>query len=228
MEEERASSLRGAENITEGADLCRRAVIIGGAPVGDYDRARSFLRPGDFMIYCDSGLVHREGLGRQPDLVIGDFDSHENPRLSAETIVLPRAKDDTDTFYAAKEAARRGYDEFLLLGVFGGRLDHTMANLSILLWLYNRGKKAAALDDYSEMEIVGSDPVLIPDSYPYFSLVAAAGPASGVTVRNAKFPLEDGVILPEYQYAVSNEALPGRAAEVSAREGRLLLIKDRV
>ena len=205
----------------------RRAVIIGGAPVADYALVREFLRPDDFFIYCDSGLIHRDGLGAAPDLVIGDFDSHENPHLSAETIVLPRAKDDTDTFYAAKEAVRRGFEEFLLLGVIGGRLDHTMANLSILLWLYRRGKRAAALDDYSELEIVGSGPAYIPDRYPYFSLLCVDGPASGISVRNAKFPLEDGVIVPEYQYGVSNEVLPGRTAEVSVREGCLLLIKDR-
>ena len=103
----------------------------------------------------------------------------------------------------------------------------TMANLSILLWLYRRGKRAAALDDYSELEIVGSGPAYIPDRYPYFSLLCVDGPASGISVRNAKFPLEDGVIAPEYQYGVSNEVLPGRTAEVSVREGCLLLIKDR-
>ena len=206
----------------------RRAVIIGGAPVADYARVRGFLRPDDFCIYCDSGLNHMEGLRAAPDLVIGDFDSHVNPHLPAETIVLPRAKDDTDTFYAAKEAAGRGFEEFLLIGVIGGRLDHTLANLSVLLWLYQRGKRAWAVDDYSEMEIVGSGPAYIPDRYPYFSLLCVDGPASGITVRNAKFPLEDGEITPGYQYGVSNEALPGMTAQVSVREGCLLLVKDRV
>ena len=224
--------VNGGDGLSSGDKLnCghagRRAVIIGGAPAADYALMREFLRPDDFFIYCDSGLIHREGLGAAPDLVIGDFDSHENPHLSAETIVLPRAKDDTDTFYAAKEAVRRGFDEFLLLGVIGGRLDHTLANLSILLWLFERGAKASAVDDFSEMEIVGTRTAFIPDSYPYFSLVSLAGRAGGITVKNAKFPLQDGEIRSDYQYGVSNEVLPGKTAEVSVREGRLLLIRDR-
>ena len=109
-----------------------RCVVVGGADIQDYDRARGALRTDDFLIYCDSGLRHLPGLGAQPDLIIGDFDSWENPRAAAETIVLPVVKDDTDTAYAVKEALRRGYSDFLLLGVIGGRLDHSLANLQLL------------------------------------------------------------------------------------------------
>ena len=79
----------------------RRCVIVGGADIGSYERARGYLREDDYLIYCDSGLRHMEGLGREPSLVVGDFDSHENPHLDVETIVLPVAKDDTDTVSAS-------------------------------------------------------------------------------------------------------------------------------
>lgn len=39
---------------------------------------------------------------------MGDFDSHNNPNLDVETIVLPCEKDDTDTVFAVKEALKRG------------------------------------------------------------------------------------------------------------------------
>ena len=51
--------------------------------------------------------------------------------------------------------------------------------------------------------------------------------AAGITVRNAKYPLENATIDCEYQYGISNEVLPGKTAEVSVGEGRLLLIKIR-
>ena len=202
-----------------------RCVIIGGADIGRYDRVRAHLREDDFYICCDSGLKHREGLGIVPDLIVGDFDSFERPRLSTETVVLPREKDDTDTAFGVKEALRRGFQEFLLIGVIGGRLDHTLGNLSLLLLLEARGMKAAALDDGSEMEIVSHEPVWIEDRYPYFSLLNISGLAQGVTVRNAKFPLTNGEITCEYPYGISNEVLPGQTAEVSVERGRLLLIK---
>ena len=143
----------------------RRCVIVGGADIGQYDRIRAYLREDDFYICCDSGLKHREGLGIVPDLIVGDFDSHENPCLDIDTIVLPCEKDDTDTVFAAKEALKRGFQDFLLVGIIGGRLDHTLGNISLLLMLDGQGKKAVALDDYSEMEIVSGRPVPIEDRY---------------------------------------------------------------
>lgn len=203
----------------------KRCVIIGGADIRRYDRVRTYLREGDFYICCDSGLKHREGLGITPDLVVGDFDSHENPHLVAETIVLPREKDDTDTVFAVKEALRRGFQDFLLVGVTGGRLDHTLGNLSLLLLLDTHGKSAMAVDDWSEMEIVSDRPVRVEDRYPYFSLLNISGLAQGVTIQNAKFPLSNAEITCEYQYGISNEVLPGTDAEVSVENGRLLLIR---
>ena len=203
----------------------KRCVIVGGAGIDKYDVVRAQLREDDFFVFCDSGLRHMDGLGAAPDLIIGDFDSHENPQMDVETIVLPSEKDDTDTVFAAKEMMRRGFDEFLLVGVIGARLDHTLANLSILLMLDTAGKKAKAVDDYSEMEIVSSESVFIEDLYPFFSLLNITGEAEGVTIRNAKYPLEDASIECEYQYAVSNEVLTGKTAEVSVAKGRLLLIK---
>ena len=203
----------------------RRCVIVGGAGIERYDKVRAQLREDDFFVFCDSGLRHMDGLGVFPDLIIGDFDSHANPQMDAETIVLPSEKDDTDTFFAAKEMVKRGFDEYLLLGVIGARLDHTIANLSILLMLDSAGKQAKAIDDYSEMEIVSSEAAYIEDSYAFFSLLNITGEAEGVTIRNAKYPLDSAAIDCDYQYAVSNDVLPGRTAEVSVAKGRLLLIK---
>ena len=205
----------------------QRCVIICGAEINKYEVVRSYLRPEDFIVCCDSGLKHLDGLSLQPDLIIGDFDSSENPHLPVETIVLPREKDDTDSMAAVREMTKRGFEDFLMLGVFGGRLDHTLENVYVLLWIAVHGGSAMAVDDYSEIEIVTTQkPALIADSYSYFSLVAIAGKAEGVTIQNAKYNLENAVILPEYQYAVSNEPLKEKAACVSVREGRLLLICD--
>lgn len=203
----------------------RRCVVIGGADITRYDRIRAYLREDDFYICCDSGLKHRAGLGIVPDLIVGDFDSHEDPRLETETITLPCEKDDTDTAFAVKEALSRGFEAFLLVGVIGGRLDHTLGNVSLLLMLHSQGKVAVAVDDFSEMEIVDHRPVEIRDRYAFFSLLNISGTAQGITIQNAKYPLSGAEITCEYQYGVSNEVLPGKAARVWVQEGRLLLIK---
>lgn len=205
----------------------KRCVIIGGADIGNYDVIRTHLRDGDFNIFCDSGLYHKEKLGISAHLIVGDFDSHPRPDTAVETIALPREKDDTDTVYAVKEALSRGFEDFLLIGVCGGRLDHTLGNVSILLKLHSAGKSALIVDDFSEMEIVSNEAKYIDDSFPYFSLINIDGTCRGVYEKNAKFPLENGEIDAEYQYGISNEPLPGKTAEVCVKEGRALLVKVR-
>ena len=206
----------------------KRCVIIGGAPIQNYEAVRGYLdKENDYYIYCDCGLKHQEALGAEPNLIIGDFDSHEKPLTETETIVLPHVKDDTDTMYAAKEAVKRGFTDFLLLGVIGARFDHSLANISMLLWLHSHGCHALLADDYSEMEIVGKEPVYVPDSFGYYSLLAVDGRVSGLYEEDAFYPLEDAELTPEFPLGVSNEALPGKSAKIWVENGRLLLIKDR-
>ena len=205
----------------------KRCVIVGGAGINNYDYIRSRLYVDDYIVFCDSGLRHLEPLEVKPSLIVGDFDSHDNPHLDVETVVLPCEKDDTDTVFAVKEAIKRGFDDFLLIGVVGARLDHTLGNVSILLYLDSIGKKGIIIDDYSEMEIVSNEPAYIEDSYAFFSLLNVSGTAKGITIENAKYLLNNAEITCEYQYGVSNEVIPGKTAKVSILEGKLLLIKDR-
>ena len=164
-------------------------------------------------------------LGIRPNLIVGDFDSHENPHLPVETIVLPCEKDDTDTVFAVKEALKRGFDDFLLIGTIGGRIDHTLGNISILLMLDTAGKHALMADDLTELSIISRRPTYIEDDCLYFSLLNISGTARRITVENAKYPLDKGEIICDYQYGVSNEVLPGKTAKVTVEEGRLLLVK---
>ena len=204
----------------------KRCVIVGGADISNYDRINGIISGEDYIIFCDSGLKHMDKIAVNPSLIVGDFDSHENPQLDTETIVLPCEKDDTDTVFAVKEAIRRGYTDFLLIGVIGARLDHTLGNVYILELLDELGLNGIIIDDYSEMELVSQEPAYIDDSYAYFSLINITGIAKGITIENAKYPLKDAEINCGYQYGVSNEVISGKTAKVSVEEGKLLLIKD--
>ena len=203
----------------------RRCVIVGGADISNYDRIIAHIKSDDFVIFCDSGLKHMEKLAVKPSLIVGDFDSHENPHLDVETIVLPCEKDDTDTVFAVKEAIKRGYKEFLLIGVIGARLDHTLGNVYILEYLDQLGYKGRIVDDFSDMELVKDTPVLIDDSYPYFSVLNITGTLQDITIENAKYPLQNAAIQSGYQYGISNEVLKGKTASVKVNIGKGLLIR---
>ena len=211
-----------------------RAVIVCGAKIKDYEWVSSFFKEGDFFIYCDSGLIHEDRFLSATDtrasLIVGDFDSHEKPsdRNDVEIIILPREKDDTDSVYAVKEAINRGFTEVLMIGAIGDRLDHSLVNAYILQFMYERGVKAEIVDDTSVMSLVCKDkPGYIETCFEYFSLITLNGEAKGVTIKNAKFPLCNDVIKPEYQFATSNEVIGEEPAEVTVEEGVLLLMKVR-
>ena len=76
------------------------------------------------------------------------------------------------------------------------------------------------------MRLVSRTPAEIGSEWAFFSLVNIDGSAHGVTIRNAKYELDDAEIPCSFQYATSNEPLPNKTAAVSVREGRLLLICD--
>ena len=203
-----------------------RCVIIGAAPIKNYKKIRSILRPDDFTIVCDGGLNHIKKLKIRPNLIVGDFDSHKNPNLKIETIVLPRQKDDTDSVFALKTAISRGFTDFLFIGMIGNRLDHTLGNFALLIRCYEKNLNALMIDDFSEIQIVGEKEIEISDKYAYFSLLTISGAASGVTIQNAKYPLENATLNPdENQLGVSNEVLKGKTAKVSVKTGILLVVK---
>ena len=123
----------------------KRCVIVGGADINNYEYIKSCLRNDDFIVFCDSGLKHLESLQVKPGLIVGDFDSHDNPQLDVETIVLPCVKNDTDTVFAVKEALKRGIDEFLLIGVVGAGLTIRLVMYLFFFTLICLARKAKSL-----------------------------------------------------------------------------------
>ena len=205
----------------------QRFVIIGGAEIRNYELIRESFGENDYYVYCDCGLKHQEGLGVIPDLIIGDFDSHERPEDLSNVILLPVVKDDTDTIFAVKEGIRRGCEDFLLIGATGGRQDHNLGNIYALLMLKNAGKTAKILDDYSEISIIAAgEECRVKNVWRFFSLLNISGTAKGITISGAKYNLDGAEILPEYQYGISNE-VSGDEAVITLKEGNLLLVCTR-
>ena len=222
----------------------RRCVIVSAGQIENYCHIKKYLQSDDFFIFCDGGLRHAKALEVQPSLIIGDFDSATQEDLlyyskNCQTIKLPRMKDDTDTMFAVKTGLERGFNNFLLLGSMGFRFDHALANASVLLYLFEQKKSATILDDYSLMEVAGTffcdnakdkdfvtKKVFIEDTYSYFSVLTPFGNACGVSIKNAKFPLENAELKSDFQsLGISNEVLKGKRAEVSVTNGLVLVVK---
>ena len=205
-----------------------RCVILSACPV--QPELKRLLRSDDFIIACDAGYRNCERLGCKPDIIVGDFDSAPCPQQNADDIVvLPHVKDDTDTEYAAKLAAQKGFDEVLLLGALGGkRVEHTLANLCTGLGLEQRGVRTTLLDERSRITFVmpGETRRYPKGEYFYLSVFPMEGRAEGVSERGSFYELTDAVLTAGYPLGVSNEYADGSdCITISTRKGALVVVE---
>jgi thiamine pyrophosphokinase len=134
----------------------RALVLTGGGGVPKTMLLEELAKAG-LVVCADSGAVHLAAIGRKPDLLVGDMDSIEAGLLlefeaaGVETIHVSAEKDETDTRLAMDEAISRGASELVLLGALGGRVDHTMGNLMLLVYTAKRGIKAVIRDASCEI-----------------------------------------------------------------------------
>ena len=83
--------------------------------------------PGDLVIAADAGYRACQAAEITPDLLLGDFDSMDQPPDFPNVLRSPVEKDDTDTMLAVKTALQNECKEVFLYGGTGGaRLDHTL------------------------------------------------------------------------------------------------------
>ncbi|NCB30188.1 MAG: thiamine diphosphokinase [Clostridia bacterium] len=182
--------------------------------------------PGDLVIAADGGYEHLRRWGMVPDVVIGDFDSMAAPAHPV-LIRLPREKDETDMAAAVGVGRERGYTVFHLYGGLGALLDHTLANLQLLVGLARAGAQGFLFDDQIiATAIADASFTLPPGTRGRVSVFAYGGTARGVFLRGLKYPLTDATLTDGFPLGVSNEALGG-AACVAVREGTLLLLYPR-
>ena len=186
------------------------------------------VSPGDFVIAADGGCAHLRRWGIVPDFVVGDMDSLAGDlpegvpaaRFSSE-------KDETDMELALHEGLRRGFRQFELLGACGGRPDHTMANVQLLVQAAQQGASAVlhmggwhctalcAPGNNSSLKLKGKGTV---------SIFAYGAQANGITITGMKYPLDGETLDGAIPRGTSNE-LDGKG-EISLAEGTLLCCWD--
>lgn len=201
-----------------------RCVIIGAS--GDMQKnIKQKVKDDDYVICADGGYDIAVSNGITPNLVVGDFDSIENTIKEGIPIIkLPCEKDDTDMMFCAKKAIEWGYTEVLLLAATGKRLDHTIANLSVLLFLVKNGTKAYISDDLTDIYIVVSGKFFVYGNKPTTVSVMPFGTEScTVTYNGLKYPLIKGEIKADFPLGISNELI-SKEAEIIVDSGPAMII----
>ena len=185
----------------------RTLIVLGGDPPARELLSRACAWA-ELVIAADRGLDAFRDEARLPDLILGDMDSVSGDVLSRfESIVperrLPCMKDDTDGQDALKTAMERKGSDIVFLGALGGRLDHALGNLGLLLYAVHRNVRARIMDDGVTVEAVPG--TLRISGMPGDTVsVMPIGPAGGITLQGFQYPLVNGNLVSENTLGISN------------------------
>jgi thiamine pyrophosphokinase len=208
--------------------MAELTIVIAG---GDPPVADRVIPPHGSVIAADGGLDHIYALGLSVDLVVGDLDSVSAgalERARREGVAIdhhPIAKEETDLELALGHACARGATQVLVLGVGGGRLDHSLGNLLLL-----------GSERFASIELdawIGQATVSVVHAYrrislragDLVSLFAVGGPAFGVTTHGLEYPLRCETLTPGSSRGISNVVVDGPIM-IEVADGVLLAVQS--
>jgi thiamine pyrophosphokinase len=201
----------------------QRIIIFANGELPDLHKARALIRKDDTIICADGGIRHALALDLRPDLMIGDMDSAQKEdfqrlkRAGVAIELFPHDKNETDLELAIQRAIGLNPMQLIIVGGLGGRLDQTLANLSLL-----------RLDDGVEEVLVCRDQIQVQGKRgDIVSLMPWGGAVDEVQTIHLKWPLHKETLYPDRTRGVSNEMFGG-SASVSIGSGLLLVVHRRV
>lgn len=214
----------------------RRKVIfiVAGGPLADllflHRRIRE-TNPAE-VICADGGARHLLALGMAPRTVIGDMDSLPKQVLDdllasgCRILRYPARKEETDTELALRYALERKPDEIEIHGALGGRIDHTLANISLLIMAARAGIKTRIIDETTELFVVYEETEIRGTPEDIVSLFPLTTEVKGITLEGFEYPLEKATMEIGKPYGISNRLLSNKGT-IFVSAGYLLVVKSR-
>lgn len=200
----------------------KKCAIISGAPEEDVSYYSKYLQD-RFIICADSGYKKCLRFGASPDLIIGDFDSSDKPSPDCELITLNPRKDYTDTFHCVMEAIDRGYNDIVILGGIGSRIDHTYSNIMSVVHCFDRNIECSLINNNNVLKIASGETIIKKGDFKYFSLFALFEKCEGLSIIGAEYDLDCVDIEPYGQLTQSNE-FKNDEVKITIKKGKIILI----
>lgn len=189
------------------------------AEVGRLDLGRKVL-----VVAADGGALSALEHGISPDIVVGDFDSiGETDRdRFGDCEWLHRPEQDSNDLEKALIVCReRGIRRLTVLGATGGRLDHTLTNLSVLA-RYDCVFELTVLDRYGRLFLVRERWTHAGRPGQTISLMPL-GRVEGVRTEGLRWELDDATLAVGEREGLSN-VMEGDAVTISIRSGLLAVM----
>lgn len=165
---------------------------------------------------------------------VGDFDSvndEERHILSQQLNIHPvkAEKDDTDLGLGVAQAVAEGYKEINIYGATGGRLDHFMGVIQLLLKpeYINKGVKFKIIDTQNEITLLtpGCYTVDFNSNYPYISFIPMSGEPV-ISLTGFKYELQQEKLEVGSTLTISNEVKHERG-NIEISHGHVLQMRSK-
>lgn len=206
-----------------------RGLIVGSGESAGGERFRKEVEQADCIICADGGARYFLRANLYPDILLGDMDSIHPGDLSrmqaagVEIVRHPPKKNDTDMALAVQLLIEKGADSIRMIGATGTRLDHTLANMSLLVSLAEQGIPVSIADMHNEISALQSG--RIQKKGDYLSLLPLDETIL-VSITGVKYPLDRHTIKRGSSLGVSNEIIAEEAL-LTVHRGRGLLIQSK-
>ncbi|HYF83163.1 MAG TPA: thiamine diphosphokinase [Clostridia bacterium] len=207
-----------------------KTVIISSGEIYDYNFCHDIVQSADRIICADGGTRHAINMKLTPDVIMGDMDSSAAQYIEyykkkgVEVIQFPQDKDKTDT-HLCVEFALTFSTEIVLLGATGSRIDHMIANISLLKLGIERNIPISMMDNKNHINMIRDSISLEGKKGDFFSLIPFTEKVEGICTRGAHYELKDAEMELGDPYGVSNY-FEDNTVEVSIKKGYLLVIKS--
>lgn len=189
----------------------------------------------DTVVCADAGLNHANDLSMPVHYFMGDFDSVapevlQRYKAQAEWIQYPAEKDVTDTQIVLEWIVEHGAAEIVMLGATGGRLDHFLANVNLLMLPLKANIPAYIVDEYNRIYLINRETVIHREEIfgKYISLQPLTSQVTEVSLQGFRYLLDHVTLTVGTGRAVSNElAADASQAVISFRDGVLIVLESR-
>ncbi|MDI3310971.1 MAG: thiamine diphosphokinase [Thermoanaerobacterium sp.] len=209
-----------------------KVCIISNGEFKDSDYFRKIIGKCDAVICADGGANIAYKLGIVPNYIVGDLDSADaqiidyylQKGVSIEK--YPTMKDETDSQLATIKAIEIGANEIVYLATIGSRFDHSLANLSLLLYLVKRKIKGKILSEKNEIYLIDDFIELEGKIGDVVSLIPYSIDVSGIYTEGLFYPLSGQDMSLEMPYGISNVFTKNKI-KIKINGGYLLVIKSK-
>ena len=187
-----------------------------------------FQKNGFITLICaDGGADSALRLGLMPDYIIGDLDSISKEAINkfknTSKILQYKGQNDTDVEKCLKFAIKNKFNEALLIGVTGNRLDHTICNLGIVLKFFSK-IKLSLLAENSYLKPYTGDVRLQTQKSEIISLYGF-DKKTKITSKGLKYPLKN-ISLPFGDKESTSNVSTSNFIQLKIRKGIIFIIRD--